>query len=757
MGKKKNNLDILNVAKKLKKGDAELLQQRNVQQALDEYGKKLTNKDKRLSTRKKVIIIIAAIIGVALISIPFIISSLKKTSYVYPFIDYNISELKDYRVKMRQGETVGHLHVEEVPGYRFDGWYSDQNYRNPLNNDAVLQNDITIYGRYIKQFSITTTIDFTNTTIIYDEGMALSEILQKEEIDINDHNSCGWFFDADLTMPFTGQLTEGLHIYTKRATLSNLLFEESLEPGTYYATLNPIQQRIDKNIVLPAKYNNGNIIGFNFSECYISNLTIPASITTIGKQSMLNSTIGSINLTTNVTTIDESAFELTNIPYVCLPSSITEIGLNAFYGSGLESIKFESCGITSIKSGTFADCCAIKNVDLSTLANLQSIEENSFYNCSNLKSVIIPKNVNSIAYETFKTCGNLETIIIDENNSTYDTRNNCNAIIHSETNALLFGCKGTIIPTTVEIIAQGAFEGCLGLNSIVIPNGVKTIENSAFENCQNLKVVNVANSVLSVGKFAFRNCIKLSQVTLSNNIQTLSEEMFAGCTSLTTLSLPESLFSIQMNAFLNSNLYNIHIPKQVNDIHLNAFQNCDNLSFITIAIENTTFDSRDNCNAIVKSESDTLYIGCNNSTVPPSIKTIGYSAFKNCTKLTSIKLPSSLTTIESYAFENCTGLTTLELPIEVTKIDAFAFKDCVNLTNVTIPTTTTKVVYYTINGITYMKTITTNDTGAWHLDNNSDNCSNTINKLDVSNSTINATLLTSTYIEYYWHKNEKTG
>ena len=69
---------------------------------------------------------------------------------------------------------------------------------------------------------------------------------------------------------------------------------------------------------------------------------------------------------------------------------------------------------------------------------------------------------------------------VDAGNTKYDSRGNCNAIIETETNTLLYGTKNTIIPNTVTSIGGGAFNGCSGLTTITIPNSVTSIGSSAF-------------------------------------------------------------------------------------------------------------------------------------------------------------------------------------------------------------------------------------------------------------------------------------
>ena len=128
-------------------------------------------------------------------------------------------------------------------------------------------------------------------------------------------------------------------------------------------------------------------------------------------------------------------------------------------------------------------------------------------------------------------------------------------------------------------------------------------------------------------------------------------------------------------------------------------------SRISIATENTVLDSRNDCDAIVISATNTLIVGCKNTVIPNSITAIGQDAFNGCSELSSIEIPNSVITIGNSAFSNCIGLTgNLYLPNSVTTIGAYAFKDCCGFTgNLTIPNSVTSIgqgAFSNCNGLT---------------------------------------------------------
>lgn len=105
---------------------------------------------------------------------------------------------------------------------------------------------------------------------------------------------------------------------------------------------------------------------------------------------------------------------------------------------------------------------------------------------SGLTSVSIPKSVTLIEPGAFSDCSNLTSITVDGDNTVYDSRNDCNAVIESSTNKLVVGCKNTIIPNTVTRIEVEAFRNCTGLTVITIPNSVTSIDKFAFMGCSSL-------------------------------------------------------------------------------------------------------------------------------------------------------------------------------------------------------------------------------------------------------------------------------
>ena len=440
----------------------------------------------------------------------------------------------------------------------------------------------------------------------------------------------------------------------------------------------------------------------------LTNIKIPNGVTIIESWTFYNcSSLTSVIIPESVTSIEHSAFEgcsgLTNIS---IPDSVTSIDYSAFKGcSGLTNIKIPN-GVTSIESSTFYNCSSLTSVTISE--SVTSIGNIAFEGCSGLISIYIPDSVISINHTAFNGCTRLECITVDEKNTVYDSRENCNAIIETEKNELISGCKNTAIPESVTSIGSFAFYGCIGLTNISIPGNVKNIGYCAFKYCSGIQSVTISEGVTNLGDSVFEGCSSLTSVKLPNSLSSIERLIFYNCTDLTTVIIPESVTSIGNSAFEGcSSLTNIIIPESVTRIGNSAFEGCSSLTKIIIpesvtSIGNSAFKSCSSLTSVIIPESITsislsAFESCSSLTsviIPESVTSIGNSAFKDCISLTSIKLPDSVTSIESSTFYNCRGLKSIIIPNGVTSIGNYAFYGCSNLTNIEFPETIQSIGSY---------------------------------------------------------------
>ena len=216
------------------------------------------------------------------------------------------------------------------------------------------------------------------------------------------------------------------------------------------------------------------------------------------------------------------------------------------------------------------------------------------------------------------------------------------------------------IPNSVTSIGDYAFYDCSSLTSVTIGNSVTSIGYEAFSGCSGLTSITIPNSVTSIGLRAFSGCSSLTSVTIGNGVTSIGENTFYECSSLTSVTIGNSVTSIGYEAFSGcSGLTSVTIPNSVTSIGVAAFMYCSSLTSMSVEAGNAIYDSRDNCNAIIETASNTLIAGCKNTIIPNSVTSIGGSAFSGCRGLTSVTIPNSVTSIGDYAFFECRSLTSV--------------------------------------------------------------------------------------------------
>ena len=239
----------------------------------------------------------------------------------------------------------------------------------------------------------------------------------------------------------------------------------------------------------------------------------------------------------------------------------------------------------------------------------------------------------------------------------------------------------------VTMISNYAFKQRSSLNSVTFPPTIQKMELHAFEECNNMTAVYITDLVawmnidfayegnpLFYAHHLYLDGVEVRDFVVPDSVTTIKPYTFHGCTGF------RSLF----------------IPAFVTDISYSAFAMCGGLTSIQVEEGNTVFDSRDNCNAVIKTSKKELWIGCENTVIPSSVNTIGYHAFSGRTGITSMELHSGIYSIGNMSFEGCTRLTEINIPYNATYIGSAAFKGCTSLTQMD-----TKNVY-TIGSCAFM-------------------------------------------------------
>ena len=274
-----------------------------------------------------------------------------------------------------------------------------------------------------------------------------------------------------------------------------------------------------------------------------------------------------------------------------------------FNSNGIKNVSMKIENSTALPNYAFYYCTELKSVTIPNSVTV--IGDYAFQNCSSLTSVVIPNSITSIGNNAFKNCIGLKSVIWDAINYPNFTSSSSNPFynIRTQITSFEFG-------DNVQYIPQFMCQRMSNLTSIIIPDSVIELGYGAFE-YSGLTSVKIGNSVTKIGDYAFFDCTSLISITIPNSVTSIKKDSFSGCSGLTSIIVDDN---------------------------------------------NKKYDSRDNCNAIIETETNSLIQGCKNTIIPNSVTSIGEAAFYKCTSLTSITIPNSVISIGNNVFQGCTGL-----------------------------------------------------------------------------------------------------
>ena len=504
----------------------------------------------------------------------------------------------------------------------------------------------------------------------------------------------------------------GDNAFTQCESLTNIDLPKGLTSIGYHAFdgCGKLQYRRQGVGLFLGNKQNPYLCLYSIQDKSISSLTVPQGCKTIAGYAISEcSSLVSVSLPNSLTSIGGCAFSnCRSLTSIAIPDSVTSIGDCAFnYCTSLESVSLAD-SLTSIGNSAFSGCSALASIIIPD--SVTSIGGYAFSGCSSMTSIVIPASVVSIGSYVFGGCSLLTSISVDANNRVYDSRNDCNAIIETNSNTLIFGSHRTEIPDSVTSIGDYAFSGCSSLQSINIPDSVISIGRSAFSGCASLASISIPNSVTSIGDYAFSSCDSLAGTTyngavylgnennkflyllktesksitscsVQNGCRLIASNAFGWHNSLASVSLPDSLVSIGGSAFFGcSSLKTINIPDSVTYIGKSAFYSCSSLTGTSRNGAVYLGNGSNKFIYLLKAESESI----TSCVIPNSCRFIGSYAFSNCRSLASIAIPDSVTSIDYNAFSYCSSLEFAVLPDTLIEADSSLFYSCSKLSSVFI-------------------------------------------------------------------------
>ena len=355
-----------------------------------------------------------------------------------------------------------------------------------------------------------------------------------------------------------------------------------------------------------------------------------------------NGTSGGFNYTyvpsSKVATLVKGDYS--SIRNVTVPSKVTfddvdydvvSIGTDAFQMTEITSLRVSE-GVKTIGNRAFRECYALKTLALPS--TIIKIGDEAFAYDGGIDNISIPENVEDIGRDAFRNCK----------------------------------IKDLVIPVSTKSIGEGAFDE-ISISSIRVVAG-----NNYYDSRNN------SNALIET---ASNKLIKACSATIiPNTVAEIGANSFANVNGVASFSIPNSVTSIGYGAFRNcKDLESITISSSVADIGSGVFQNCQSLISISVDPNNSIYDSRNNCNAIIETNTNTLIAGCSKTVIPRGIKTIGNEALWGCNLTDSLKIPYGVETIDGYSLSN-NVLTYIEIPNSVKSLGKYIFQNNYNLVSI---------------------------------------------------------------------------
>lgn len=317
------------------------------------------------------------------------------------------------------------------------------------------------------------------------------------------------------------------------------------------------------------------------------------------------------------------------------------------YFTGLKALNYQ-------EGGQFELCENLESIILPN--SLEKIGGATFNYCRALKGITIPASVTEMSYLGGWYYG-MTTITVAAGNTVYDSRNNCNAVIETDTHTLISGCNKTVIPDDVVAIGPFAFNACV-TDPIAIPTSVTTIGRAAFSTCQ------------------------FTEITLPSSITSI-DISFAGCSQIKkVVSRIIEPFAIE-DATFDQTVYNNATLWVPTDDAVSKYKNAagwknfkDIRSSMIIVVMDDNDDQQDYFKSECKYNDDNSLEIVNvdeasgDVEIPSAIvvdnnqiavTSIADGAFANNNSITSVTIPATITSIGDGAFNGCNNLEYVDL------------------------------------------------------------------------------------------------
>ena len=549
--------------------------------------------------------------------------------------------------------------IEDEPktsrkGYTFLGWYFDESFSSKASFPLEITEDITLYAKWEK--------NAYDVHFELDGGNGVSD-LKTDRIEtepIPTKEGCtflGWYFDGGFAnkASFPLEVTGNITLYAK--------WEENEPAGITFTVdgsgiLTAVEGISETNseVIIPSEVNGQAVkqIGQDLfhDNPYLRKLSIPDGVSLGYRMCSGCTLLEEVDLPSGITVIPDYAFEgCVSLHSIELPNTLVQIRLEAFSGSGLESLSAPS-SLKEIWSYAFKDCHSLAEVDLKQVTSLGDM---AFENCALLSSVSLPDSLLELGSYVFSGCSSLYSITMPSQ------------AIAIESTAF-YGTGYYNDPSSWD-------SGVLYVDSYLVATNAEFAAVSSYS---------VKPGTIAIAEKAFaNNGKKLESITLPDGLLFIGGGAFSSLSSLKTANIPSSVNRIGYGVFSGTALYKDTANWEGNGLYLdNWLLAVENVKITEFAVKEGTIGAADGNDASLfpsRAKSVTTL------SLPSSLSYVGSRSFAQL-KISSVSLPESLQSIGEGGFSSCASLTSANLGdcLSLVSIGDQAFSGA-SLSQITIP------------------------------------------------------------------------
>ena len=217
-----------------------------------------------------------------------------------------------------------------------------------------------------------------------------------------------------------------------------------------------------------------------------------------------------------------------------------------------------------------------------------------------------------------------------------------------------------------------------GVYTYTVKNGKATINRVDSGVGESIIIPAYINGykVSTIGEYCFQGCENLKYIIMPNTVTKIDDVAFYECTYLQDFTIPESVTTIGHAAFSWTSIEKIYISKNVKNISINPFIECQDLTEINVDPDNKYYCDVDGV-LFNKDKTELIAYPSGNArktyTIPSSVKTIRGGAFFSCHYLEKVTIPNGVTKIFSETFANTTRLKEVSIPDTIKSVEDYAF------------------------------------------------------------------------------------